>query len=295
LRPSCRGVEKQHMMSAVLTDANLPAYLQHVEDFLAILTPEFFQELRDFGDSIKKYAVADPFCFTTSEDEFELSQLSSGYDDYNNQNEISFIKIMEARKVDVANQLEAIEADLIVRSFDEYHDEEICPDWRDDDFTNYMPGTYYQNSANCDLFKCIGAQLCYDNNFATCSVEGDLVIADCLVATPVCDVCFPYSRCGGAPFAGTGDIVESSQCEGELYVGCSFAGGCFAHDYGECSFDGELMSQGCKAAEVCRPCFPNSRCGEETSSSSSSYGHVTSRVFLIIVAFAMILLSFGHP
>jgi len=108
--------------------------------------------------------------------------------------------------------------------------------------------------------RCSGSGRCFDHNLGTCFEDGS-VIEDCQPALP-CGPCFPNSRCGSTeapPIDESAMFIESDIC-GLDFAGCSVSFRCFDHNLGTCLEDGSVIED-CQEALLCRPCFPNSRCG----------------------------------
>mmetsp|Transcript_5297 Transcript_5297/g.6675 ORF Transcript_5297/g.6675 Transcript_5297/m.6675 type:complete len:174 (+) Transcript_5297:1-522(+) len=102
--------------------------------------------------------------------------------------------------------------------------------------------------------------LCYENSPLTC-VDGNLVIEECKQASPFCDSCYPASECGSGSKDESGKFVESDSC-GPEFAQCNLGSPCFDHKSGMCAFDGSILIEECKEAELfCKACFPHSRCG----------------------------------
>jgi len=55
--------------------------------------------------------------------------------------------------------------------------------------------------------------------------------------------------------------VESDSC-GPEFAQCNLGSPCFDRKSGICAFDGSILIEECKEAELfCKACFPHSRCG----------------------------------
>lgn len=122
----------------------------------------------------------------------------------------------------------------------------------------------------CSIPECIPAAPCYDNSLFGC-LNGEFVALECQQVSSFCNTCFPYSRCGAFEdnsdeFIGSDDLVAIDMC-GVVFAGCEDAAPCFDHRGGICAVDGEMLIQDCaRAAALCKPCFPNSRCGSTSTS-----------------------------
>ena len=71
------------------------------------------------------------------------------------------------------------------------------------------------------------------NNSFVCSADGELLIADCKLASPTCDSCFPCSRCGTNDDKSN-TFVESHVCGSDLAT-CALGTNCFDHKGGICA------------------------------------------------------------
>jgi len=76
-----------------------------------------------------------------------------------------------------------------------------------------------------------------------------------------CRSCFRYSPCGSLEDESAKFVkVMCNQQNG--MASCSELSHCFSHRTGRCAFDGEIIGRwGCKLADVCKVCYPRSRCG----------------------------------
>ena len=134
LRPTCGAVEDHPIVGRILKDdKDWETYLKYVKEFLDLLSPTFFKELRDYGHVIKDFRSKDPLAYGISADEYEdieLSEEAVDMDDLSSTYFSSpFIRTMEARRQDIQDQLDAINAGQISRIGD-HGKEEMCPDWR---------------------------------------------------------------------------------------------------------------------------------------------------------------------
>ena len=258
LRPTCSAVEDHPLVGRILNDKErMQTYLDYVQEFVdMILSDDLLGNLRSYGNVIKEFIVDDPYSRQTIE-EYEEYELGTNIDDYNTESS-PFLKTMEARVAQVQAQLDAINEGSLPR--DGVYDKiEACPDWRDSSGDDYMAGSTVGES--CAFEECKQAGPCYENNNFVCSPEGDLVVEECKFASPFCDSCFPYSRCGTGSDDNSGVFVESDDC-GAALADCATATSCFDHKSGMCAYDGEILTVECGAAlPFCKPCFPNSRCG----------------------------------
>ena len=142
----------------------------------------------------------------------------------------------------------------------------------------------FVESESCtpDFASCAEAAACYDHTLGLCAEDGTISDPSCAAAVPFCDTCFPNSRCGTLEAEGdssnssaidesldeSGAFISSEACSPEL-SGCAEAAPCFDHSIGFCGEDGSISSPDCtEAAQFCGSCFPNSRCGLESDSSS---------------------------
>jgi len=57
-----------------------------------------------------------------------------------------------------------------------------------------------------EMEGCMDASPCYSHNFGLCGEDGVLA-TDCAEASPICDPCFPKSRCGGIEALITADSI----------------------------------------------------------------------------------------
>lgn len=144
--------------------------------------------------------------------------------------------------------------------------------------------TFVPNDDTCgdEFVDCELASHCFDHSSGRCAFDGSILTVDCQVANPFCKPCYPYSRCGSGELIGTvvSDPVTGSGEDGEEDVAadagvftpnddtcgagfelCADAGPCFDHDLGLCAEDGSFTNALCNDAMICKPCFPNSRCG----------------------------------
>jgi len=130
---------------------------------------------------------------------------------------------------------------------------------------------------------CADAAPCYDHTLGLCAEDGTISEPSCAAAVPACNSCFPNSRCGTLGTEGdsstssatdetpdeSGVFISSESCSPELSSGCAEAAPCFDHSIGLCGEDGSISSPDCtEAAQFCGSCFPNSRCGLGSDSSS---------------------------
>ena len=231
-------------------------YLTYVEEFVGVVESSI-TELRSYGHEIKEYIVDDMLADGQTVEGYEKSELDLDYSDYNTQ-AMPLLKTLSARIVEVKAQLDAIRNDELPRS-GEYGKNEKCPDWRDDDGSDYTAGSTYVAEL-CGIPDCEQAAPCYENSPTTC-VDGNLIIEECKPATPFCDACFPASACGTGEEDISGKFVKSDIC-GDAFADCALGSACFDHKSGICAFDGSILTEECKEAELfCKACFPHSRCG----------------------------------
>lgn len=302
LRPTCGAVEDHPIVGRILNDEiSRQKYLGYIQDFVdSINSRGILPELRAHGNVIKEFIIEDPLN-TLSISEYEESELGSNIDEYNTLS-TPFLKIIEARLKEVHAQLDAIRENTLPRD-GIYGKDEVCPDWRDSSGKDYISGSTLVNSANCPIDICKEVALCYNNDPAMCSADGELINELCKPASPFCDACFPNSNCGGRNDKSN----KFEECGPEL-AECAFDSPCFDHILGQCAFNGEILGAECGEAEqYCKPCFPNSRCGfrssasadetsisaDETSASadetSASYGHFLVPLLYITIVTATAL------
>lgn len=215
-------------------------------------------DLRSYGHDIKTYLVDDALAADQTVESYEKSELGLDYNDYNTASN-PLLKTLSARLVEVKAQLDAIRNGDMPRD-GKYGEAEKCPDWRDDDGSDYIAGsTYEEDSCAIPIPECELAAPCYENSPQTCS-KGELVPEECKKASPFCDSCYPASSCGGLKDE-SGKFVESDYC-GPEFAKCIMSSACFDHKSGICAYDGSILIEECKEAELyCRQCFPLSRCG----------------------------------
>lgn len=249
------------ILGRVLNDEqSWETYLNYVEEFVGVVEASI-ADLRSYGNDIKTYIVDDWFATTTNYtvESYEESELGLDFSDYNTASK-PLLKTLSARLVEVKAQLDAIREGTMPRD-GKYGENENCPDWRDDDGSDYIAGsTYVEDSCAIPIPDCEQAGPCYENSPFTC-VDGNLVIEECKQASPFCDSCFPASACGGGLADASGKFVESDTC-GPEFAECSLGSPCFDHNSGICAFDGSILTEECREAELyCKSCFPYSRCG----------------------------------
>jgi len=267
LRPTCNAVEDHSLLGRILNDEeSMQIYLDYVQEFVDVVTTSnILDDLRSYGNEIKEYIMDDPYNQLTME-EYEEYELGTNIDDYNRASS-PYLKKMEARLAQVQAQLDAINEGTLPRN-GVYDKGEKCPDWRDSSGEDYTPGSTVAES--CDIEDCTASAPCYDNNYYVCSPEGEFVFEECKLASPFCDSCFPYSRCGSSDETSQ-LFVESDECGAELADKCAGFTGCFDHKSGVCAYDGEILTVECEdALPLCKPCFPNSRCGSGLTSNVTS-------------------------
>eukprot|EP00581_Thalassiosira_minuscula_P031820 CAMPEP_0183768422 /NCGR_PEP_ID=MMETSP0739-20130205/16733_1 /TAXON_ID=385413 /ORGANISM="Thalassiosira miniscula, Strain CCMP1093" /LENGTH=874 /DNA_ID=CAMNT_0026007653 /DNA_START=27 /DNA_END=2648 /DNA_ORIENTATION=- len=256
LRPSCGSVEDHPILGRVLNDEeSWDTYLKYVEEFVGVVESSI-PDLRSYGNGIKAYMVDDPLAFGQTVEAYERSELGLDYSDYNTE-AMPLLKTLSARLDEVKAQLNAIQSEALPRD-GVYGKDESCPDWRDDDGSDYLAGSAFDES--CGIPDCEAAAPCYANSPSTC-VGGSLVVDECKQASPFCDACYPASYCGSGLPNSSGEFVESDSC-GALLADCKLGSPCFDHKSGVCAFDGSILIEECREAELfCKPCFPKSRCG----------------------------------
>ena len=232
-------------------------YLKYVEEFVGVVESSI-DDLRSYGHDIKMYLIDDALAFEQTVESYEESELGLDYSDYNTASN-PLLKTLSARLVQVKAQLDAIQNGTMPRD-GKYGENEKCPDWRDDDGSDYIAGsTYDKDSCTMPIPDCELAAPCYENSPQTCS-KGELVLEECKKASPFCDSCYPASSCGGSKDE-SGEFVESDYC-GPEFAECSLASACFDHKSGICAYDGSILIEECKEAELyCKQCYPLSRCG----------------------------------
>jgi len=264
--------------------------------------------MQNHGRRIKSYVVDDPLNYLT-EDQYEAKELSPGFEDYNMINN-PFIKTLKARKQQVQDQLDAIAEGTIPRN-GEYGENEICPDWRDSNGDDYISSDTFVRLSNdtCPAI-CEYANQCFVHSPWTCIANGTIMLPMCDSVTPLCNSCFPYSRCGTLDDSSAQFVENNDTCapDMEYFTDCKMmASTCFDHRSGECSFDGKMLSNECAKALPCRGCYPHSRCarvdegdedkkgdGSNTTSlsenTSISYQKEISRLLIFVFGFVSILL-----
>ncbi|KAL7533139.1 hypothetical protein ACHAXR_005068 [Thalassiosira sp. AJA248-18] len=259
LRPACGSVEDHPILGRVLNDEeSWQTYLKYVEEFVSISEP-LIDDLRAYGNEIKAFIVDDPMNFLT-EEMYEETELELNYEDYNTE-QMPLLKTFHARIDEVKAQLKAIETNELPRD-GVYGKGEICPDWRDDDGNSYFSGSTISDS--CAIPFCADAAQCYENTPFTC-MDGSLILTQCKQASPWCDNCFPYSNCGGSSDDLSSVFVESSEC-GPALADCKLGADFFNHKSGICAFNGDILIEECREAELyCKACYPESRCGMKDS------------------------------
>ena len=277
LRPTCDAMDNNRIVGRILNDdASMETYLKYVQEFITMIhDTSVLEDLRQYGHKIKQYVPSDPFyeqagLFGDTSDgsssvedkyDYETSELSENYDDYNSPS-MPFVKVLAARIDQVQAQLDAI-ADGTLPRDGIYGPNEKCPDWRDPSGDSYISGSSFD--ASCGLNFCEEAAPCYDNSPMFCNPDGTLAFDECKAASPFCDNCFPYSKCGGGSINSDDSavFVEDDEVCGPAVSDCSKAYGCFDHlSVGACAYDGEILTEECNLAEqYCKPCYPNSRCG----------------------------------
>jgi len=277
LQPTCNSIDTSITVGRILNnEENVKKYLEYVQEYMDILNNEkIIDKLYAYGHDIKKYVVEDPF-FSASNmldlsgsgssgyqslEDYEKWELGRGKEGFNS--DVSpFLKTFTARMEQVQLQLDAIEAGTLPRD-GVYDDGTACPDWRDINNDDYLPGSKVADDCPHDF--CIGAGQCYENSFFTC-YGGEFQLEECKQLSPACDSCFPYSDCGtGGSNTRSDAVVESETCGSELAVQCASFSACFNHKSGICAFDGEILTVECQGEPVdsCKACFPNSRCGAQ--------------------------------
>lgn len=259
LRPSCTSVEDHVILGRVLNDEkSWETYLKYVEEFVGVVESSI-PDLRSYGNDIKKYIVEDAYNSGQTVESYEQSELGLDYSDYNTESK-PLLKTLSARLDEVKAQLDAIRRGALPRD-GVYGKDESCPDWRDVDGSDYIAGsTYDEDSCAIPISVCALAAPCYENSPQTC-VDGSLTIDECKQASPFCDSCYPASECGTGSKDSSGLFVESDTC-GALLADCKLGSTCFDHKSGICAYDGSILIEECKEAELyCKACFPHSRCG----------------------------------
>ena len=256
LRPTCGAVEEHIILGRILNDdSSWDKYLTYVEEFARILESTI-GDLRLYGHDIKSFIVSDPLSNGVTEASYEESELELDYSDYNSET-MPLLKTLSARLEQVNAQLIAIESETMPRDgiYDKY---EKCPDWRDSDGTSYIGGSAFDDS--CGIPLCEDAAPCFDDTPFTC-VDGNLIIDECKPAELFCGPCYPYSSCGSGVQDDSSKFVTGDNC-GEQLGSCEFGAGCFDHKSGICAFDGSILSEECREADIfCGECYPYSRCG----------------------------------
>lgn len=263
LQPTCGPLEEHKVVGRILTtDENMEKYVKYVSELVDVLTAEdgVISDLYDYGNIIKEYIVDDPSWSTTLE-EYEDLELGDDIENYGIEESLHLLKFTRFRVQQVKEQIEAIEAGTLPRN-GKYDPDAKCPDWRNSGVDIAKSGS--TPGDDCAIPDCILAGLCYDNDPGICSLEGELQILDCALASPFCDSCFPHSRCGSATDLDNSGIFVSNieTCVEEELEICKFASPCFDHSTGRCAFDGSILTVDCQeTVNLCEPCYPNSRCG----------------------------------
>lgn len=143
LRPSCKSVEDHPILGRVLNDEkSWETYFNYVEEFVGVVESSM-ADLRSYGNDIKTYLVNDWFAIATNQtvESYEESELGLDYSDYNTESK-PLLKTLSARLIEVKAQLDAIREGTMPRD-GKYGENEICPDWRDDDGSDYIAGSTY--------------------------------------------------------------------------------------------------------------------------------------------------------
>jgi len=288
LRPSCKAVEDHPILGPFFSvPQNVDTYLEYVGEFVELLSDDFFAEMRGHSTAIRAYVLKDPLNEQSAED-IDKHDISPGYDGYNTAHS-PFVKTLMARKEQVVAQMKAIKAGTLPRS-GRYGAEEVCPDWRDSEGTDYLPSDAFVPGETCPaaFAYCEEVAPCFGDAFGLCLASGELAPA-CKEAQS-CAVCFPYSRCGSGP-PDTSTSFNAAVCP-EGFGQCSTASHCFSHRSGQCAFDGGLLTEECKLAGVCKVCYPRSRCGDLQDGDFQDSGAVRVLPGLLLVTFALSLLFF---
>ena len=256
LRPTCGAVEEHVILGRILNDdSSWDKYLNYVEEFARILESTI-GDLRLYGHDIKSFIVSDPFANGMTEASYEESELGLGYSGYNSES-TPLLKTLSARLEQVNAQLTAIESQTMPRD-GIYDNDEKCPDWRDSDEDSYIAGSAFDDS--CGIPLCEDAAPCFDETPFTC-VDGNLIVEECKPAGSFCGPCYPYSTCGSGVKDESSKFVTGDSC-GEQLGDCELGAGCFDHKSGICAYDGSILAEECRSADVyCRECYPHSRCG----------------------------------
>ncbi len=267
LRPTCRAVEDHIILGRVLNDEHsVQTYITYVEEFVGVLESGLLDSLRSYGHDLKDFIIEDPLS-SRSMEEYEQIELGTDFDDYNMESS-PFLKTLDARIIQVKAQLEAIKNHTLPRD-GIYDDDELCPDWRDTDGGDYNAGSAIADG--CPYSDCEKVATCYDNSNRACD-NGEFVIPACEAISPLCDSCFPYSKCGAYNDNSTA-YVESGKCGSNL-LECRDNSSCFDHRGGICAFDGEILTEECKEViKSCKSCYPYSRCGSMAAGITESSSH----------------------
>uniref|UniRef100_A0A6S8YZZ2 LTD domain-containing protein n=1 Tax=Chaetoceros debilis TaxID=122233 RepID=A0A6S8YZZ2_9STRA len=265
LSPSCTTAMEDHpLLGPILSnnDENLRKYVEYVEEFNSLLTDDFFQELYDLGDSIKQFVEYPQLTAETAD--YESSELSTEIEGYNTIYS-PFIRILRARKEQVEQQIKEFKAGTLPRD-GIYGNSQVeqCPDWRDPNGMNYVAEDYLDESCSFAAF-CGEAQPCFVSGLG-CSSDGKFLIPECEQAS-LCGTCFPFSPCGTFEDKSDEFVASTKKSECKEGGGCEIdAGVCFSETAGHCAFDGEMITEECKAKTSCSACYPQSRCGSITLS-----------------------------
>jgi len=149
LRPTCGSVKDHQLVGRILnSEENVQKYLNYVQDYIdALATDNILTKLYDYGNSIKKYVMDDPWNHYSTVGDYEGSELGTNIEDYNT-DEAPFLKTLQVRLQQVQKQLVAIQEGTL--PLDGAYDEgAVCSDWRENFISS--AGYYYLGSIRCRL------------------------------------------------------------------------------------------------------------------------------------------------
>ena len=144
LRPSCGSIADHPILGRILNDEDsVQSYLAYIQEFVDMIDSGVLLKLRSYGHVIKAYTTDDPHFVYKSVEEYESSELGTDYANYNVPS-MPLLKILSARIEQVKAQLKAIESETLPRN-GIYGENEQCPDWRDDQGSDYNAGASILN------------------------------------------------------------------------------------------------------------------------------------------------------
>jgi len=150
-----------------------------------------------------------------------------------------------------------------------------------------FPGSFVDDSVlfvqsqDCPPKKapCAQAPSCYSHAYGCTSNDNNITMPECKLVLDYCKACYPFSKCGTSEEHkkhtkhhttsnsghDSGVLVESEVCGHHRLGVCHSGAHCFDHKM-HCFEDGSSNGLYCDIAlELCKPCFPNSRCGSTSS------------------------------